>query len=93
MEQNVLNKKFLFVTANPHETEALLRDRNFFPFEVKRSSITTDSAFYNIGKFGNYDVIHFELIDQGSIKSDASILAIYEAIEAWHPDAVILSLA
>lgn len=85
-----MNKKFLFVTANTHETNALLKDRNFFSFEEKRSSINTDATFYNVGKFGNYDVVHFELINQGSIKADASILAIYEAIEAWHPDAVII---
>jgi Nucleoside phosphorylase len=85
-----MNKKFLFVTANKHETEALLKDRNFFVFEEKRSFIDTDANFYNVGKFGNYDVVHFELINQGSTKADASILAIYDAIEAWHPDAVIL---
>lgn len=85
-----MNKKFLFVTANKYETTALLEDRNFFIFEEKRSSIDTDTTFYNVGKFGKYDVVHFELVNQGAIKSDASILAIYEAIEAWHPDAVIL---
>lgn len=85
-----MNKRFLFVTANTHETKALLEDSDFFIFEEKRSSIKTDANFYNVGKFGNYDVVHFELINQGSIKADASILAIYEAIEAWHPDAVIL---
>lgn len=85
-----MNKKFLFVTANKHETEALLKDTNFFVFEEKRSFIDTDTTFYNVGKFGNYDVVHFELINQGSIKADASILAISDAIEAWHPDAVIL---
>lgn len=85
-----MNKKFLFVTANSHETDALLRDRDFFAFEEKRSPINTDASFYNVGKFGNYDVVQFELINQGSIRSDASILSIYEAIEAWHPDAVIL---
>lgn len=85
-----MNKKFLFVTANKYETNALLEDRNFFIFEEKRSSINTDTTFYNVGKFGKYDVVHFELVNQGSIKADASILAIYEAIEAWHPDAVIL---
>lgn len=85
-----MKRKFLFVTANSHETEALLKDRNFFKYEEKRSSINKDNNFYNVGKFGVYDVIHFELINQGSIKSDASILAIYDAIEAWQPDAVIL---
>ena len=83
-------KKFLFVTANSHETDALLKDKSFFAFEEKRSTISTDTAFYNVGKFGEYDVVHFELINQGSVKSDASILAIYDAIEAWRPDAVIL---
>ena len=85
-----MSKKFLFVTANSHETNALLKDKSFFAFEEKRSAISTDTAFYNVGKFGEYDVVHFELINQGAIKSDASILAIYDAIEAWRPDAVIL---
>lgn len=85
-----MGKKFLFVTANSHETEALLKDKNFFVYTEKRSSIDTDATFYNVGKFGSYEVVHFELINQGSIKADASILAIYEAIEAWKPDAVIL---
>jgi len=85
-----MKKKFLFVTANSHETAALLKDKSSFVYEEKRSPLTTDSAFYNVGKFGEYDVVHFELVNQASIKSDASILAIYDAIEAWCPDAVIL---
>lgn len=85
-----MKQRFLFVTANRNETNALLKDKDFFNFEEKRSPKLTDTIFYNVGKFGNYDIVHFELIDQGSIKADASILAIYDAIDAWHPDAVIL---
>lgn len=85
-----MDPKFLFVTANEHETQALLSDREFFKYEEKRSSLSTDANFYNVGKFGCFDAVHFELINQGSIKADSSILAIYDAIEAWHPDAVIL---
>lgn len=89
-KEDVMNKKFLFITANKNETEALLKDKFFFKYEEKRSNVSTDNNFYNVGKFGNYEVVHFELPNQGSIKSDASILAIYDAIEEWHPDAVIL---
>jgi len=85
-----MNKRFLFITANSNETEALLRDQDFFDFEVRRSSIASDNAFYNVGKFGAYDVVHFELVSQGSINPSAAILAISDAIKAWHPDAVIL---
>lgn len=85
-----MNKRFLFITANRYETEALLKDEVFYVYKEVRSPISTDTTFYNIGKFGCYEVVHFELIDQGTVKSDAAILSIYEAIEAWQPDAVIL---
>lgn len=73
-----MSRKFLFVTANNHETSDLLRDRDYFRFEERRSSINTDSNFYNVGQFGCFDIVHFELINQGSIKADSSILAICE---------------
>lgn len=85
-----MRPRFLFVTANRNETNALLKDKDFFDFEERRSPKTGDTTFYNVGKFGNYDIVHFELINQGSIKADASILAIYDAIDVWYPDAIIL---
>ncbi len=85
-----MSKRILIVTANEHETQAILGDRNFFEYEEKRSSLNSDANFYHVGKFGCYNAVHFELIDQGTIKADSSILSIYDAIEAWQPDAVIL---
>lgn len=53
------NGKFLIITANRYETEALLADRTFFSFiPNQRSSDPNDVLFYNVGKFGNYEVVH-----------------------------------
>jgi len=85
------NPLFLFVTANEHETNALLEDKGFFDHTPKiRSSIPSDGMFYNCGKFGAYKAVHFELPDQGSVKVGASLPSILTAIDAWNPDAVIL---
>lgn len=80
---------FLIVTANENETAALLSDSTF-NYKTIRSNDPNDVAFYNSGTFGHYNVIHFELNDQGSAKADAAGLAIHTAINAFHPDAVIL---
>lgn len=81
--------RFLLVTANENETNALLNDSQFC-YETKRSNDPYDTAFYNIGTYGCYEAIHFELNSQGSIGADASQLAIVSAINSFHPDAVIL---
>lgn len=86
MEDNI---QFLLVTANENETKALLSDAQF-QYETKRSDDPNDTAFYNIGKYGCYNVIHFELNSEGSVGADASQLAIVSAINCFHPDAVIL---
>lgn len=84
-------KRFLFVTANENETRALLEDTTFFHYtRNQRSTSPDDDSFYNVGTFGKYEVIHFELQDQGSILSGASQTSIYLAIDFWQPDAVIL---
>lgn len=83
------NIRFLLVTANENETTALLNDEQFH-YETKRSNDPSDAAFYNIGTYGYYEVIHFELSSQGSVGADASQLAIVSAINSFHPDAVIL---
>jgi nucleoside phosphorylase/GTPase SAR1 family protein/WD40 repeat protein len=87
-----IKKLFLLITANKNETAALLNcGNNFFKFTPnQQSTLPHDANFYNIGKFGCYDVIHLELIDQASAKAGASILSISTAIDAFHPDAVIL---
>lgn len=83
--------RYLLVTANQHETDALLRDHNFFTFSPdQRSAREDDVLFYNIGRFGAYEVVHFELPEQGSSRADASFASVQAAIEAWKPDAVIL---
>ncbi|WP_343246851.1 hypothetical protein [Diplocloster hominis] len=81
--------RLLLVTANENETKALLNDTDF-TYKTDRSDDPNDAAFYNIGKYGHYDIVHFELTDQGSVGSDASQLAIVSAINSFHPDAVIL---
>lgn len=80
---------FLLVTANKNETNALLNDSHF-KYNTQRSNDPNDTAFYNIGTYGYYNVIHFELNSQGSVGSDSSQLAIVSAINSFHPDAVIL---
>ena len=85
-------KRFLFVTANENETAALLEDKSFFDYAPnKRSENSDDDSFYNVGKIGNYEVVHFELQDQGSIMAGASLQSVYFAIDYWQPDAVLLS--
>lgn len=84
-------KLFLFVTANKNETDALLScGDGFFSHESEQSKLDHDANFYNVGKFGCYNAVHLELVDQASAKTNASILAVSNAIEAYHPDAVIL---
>lgn len=87
-----LDKLFLFVTANENETTALLNCGNdYFKFRPNvQSKLPHDANFYNVGKFGCYDIVHLELIDQASVRQGASILSISNAIDAFNPDAVIL---
>ena len=83
------NIRLLLVTANTNETNALLGDSDF-KYETVRSNDPNDIAFYNVGKYGCYDVVHFELNSQGSVGSDSSQLSIVSAINSFQPDAVIL---
>jgi len=83
-------RRFLFVTANENETNALLEDKNFFNYTEIPSSKKSDVNFYNFGTFGAFEVVHFELIKQASINADAALLSISDAIEEFHPDAVVL---
>lgn len=80
----------LIVTANENETSALLNDQNFCYSENQRSDIPYDMSFYNIGKYGCYNVVHFELNTEGTVGSDAAQLSIATAIDAFNPKAVIL---
>ena len=79
----------MVVTANENETDAVLSCKSFSYTET-RSPDENDPTFYNIGTWGAYNVIHFELISQGSIGADAAQLSIATAINNYHPDAVIL---
>lgn len=81
--------RFLLVTANENETHALISDPAF-KCEEMRSSDPRDATFYNVGTYGEYDIVHFELPDQGSVGADSSQLAINTAINEFKPDAVIL---
>ena len=83
------DRLFLFVTANDTERDALLNSGFFDYVPNQQSDIEHDVNFYNIGRFGCYDVIHLDLVDQASVKSNASAYAIPKAIDAFHPDAVI----
>lgn len=79
----------LVVTANKIETEAVLNDKAFI-HEEKTSNDPHDPMFYNVGSYGCYQVVHFQLLGEGSVGSDSSELAIVSAINSFHPDAVIL---
>lgn len=85
-------KLFLLITANKNETTALLNcGDDFLKFRPNiQSKLPHDANFYNVGKFGCYDIVHLELIDQASARQGASILSISNAIDAICPDAVIL---
>jgi nucleoside phosphorylase len=92
IEKPYSEKLFLFVTANKNETAALLNcGDDFFKFRPNiQSTLPHDANFYNVGKFGCYDTVHLELIDQASARQGASVLSISNAIDAFSPDAVIL---
>lgn len=92
IKESCSEKLFLFVTANKNETASLLNcGDNFFTFRPNiQSTLPHDANFYNVGKFGCYDAVHLELIDQASVRQGASILSISNAIDAFNPDAVIL---
>ena len=81
--------RFLIVTANENETNALINDSEF-KCEEKRSEDPTDVTFYNVGKYGLYDIVHFKLLEQGAVGADSSMLAIDAAIKEFSPKAVIL---
>lgn len=89
-DNDISEKLFLFVTANENESNALFEDSDFFKYEVKHSSNLDDVNFYNVGKFGEYHVVHFELQEQGSARADSSFISIYDAINEFRPDAVLL---
>lgn len=81
--------RFLLVTANENETSALTKD-SAFKCREERSGDPRDATFYNVGTYGEYDIVHFELPDQGSVGADSSQLTINTAINEFKPDAVIL---
>ena len=84
-------KRFLFVTANKNEANALLKDEKFFPhISNEHSLLADDKNFYDLGYIENYEVVHFRLRRQGSARPGASQASIEKAIRAWKPDAVIL---
>lgn len=86
-----MGKRFLFVTANSNERAALLEDKEFYRYRPDvRSANQGDALFYDHGYFGKYEVIHFQIPQQGSVRADASLPSIMTAIDAWNPDAVIL---
>ena len=80
---------FLFITANSNETDAVLKSP-YANFEERRSENPKNTNYYSVGSFGKYKVVHLELQDQGSAKTDASLLSIDHTISEFHPDAVIL---
>lgn len=80
----------LLVTANENETDALLKCNSFLIQETKHSDDARDVTIYNIGILGCYHVVHFELVQEGSVGSNASQLSIANAIDAFSPKAVIL---
>ncbi|MCL1913178.1 MAG: tetratricopeptide repeat protein [Eubacteriaceae bacterium] len=85
------SKPILLVTANPNETAALLEDKEFFVYTSgNRSSIPEDALYYDIGRFGHYDAVHFQLPQQGSARAESSALSLETAIRAHEPCAVIL---
>jgi purine or other phosphorylase family 1 len=81
--------RFLFVTANRNESEAL---RESGIIEWKKEQVVLDSPiFYHIGniKCTDHLVVHFQLLEQGSGGVDASLISVDSAIKQWRPDAVI----
>ena len=80
----------LLVTANENETDALLNCKSFLIKKPRHSDDSRDATIYNIGTLGCYSVVHFELVQEGSVGSNASQLAIANAIDAFSPKAVVL---
>ena len=84
-----MKTQFLLITANENETKAILECESF-QYETTQSPDPQDTQYYNIGKFGCYQVAHIELQQQGSAQSEAAALSLSEAIKFCRPDAVIL---
>ncbi|WP_154781111.1 hypothetical protein [Flavobacterium sp. LC2016-13] len=80
----------LLITANDIETfhvrQALLPlEDNADVLKVPHGQHT-----YFIGIFGEYLAVHVQLGKMGSISYNGAILTSYDAIEAWHPKAVVM---
>ncbi|MGK2348665.1 hypothetical protein [Actinomyces sp. W5033] len=78
------------MTANTHETDAFLALESMQGCSGRRSGSSTDPNFYQVADVGSYEVVHFELLQQGSARADASLPSIISAIDEWNPRGVIL---
>lgn len=85
--------KFLFVTANTNESNALIESK-MIDWESDRiisDRQKSDISLYRVGKIKStgHFVIHFQLLEQGSSGVNASLTSVDSAIKQWSPDAVI----
>lgn len=91
MENKENSSPILLVTANDHETQALLEDTKFFEYDSGiQSDDDEDALHYNVGLFGQYSVVHFQIPEQASVRADGSLASVSAAIRNWDPVAVIL---
>ena len=88
--KDIISNNILLVTANKNETDALINCASVSDIEEIRSEDGNDPNFYRVAKLGHYNIVHFELMKQGSVGTDASQLSIYSAITMFKPKAVIL---
>ena len=82
--------RVLVVTANPHETDAFLALQSMRGATERHSRSSTDPNVYYVTDVGAYEVAHFELLQQGSVRADASLPSVMSAIDEWKPRGVIL---
>lgn len=91
-----MSRPILVVTANDNETNAFRNQENFklFPKEkqdkINKGNDINDTNTYYCGTYCDYNIATFQLPEQGSVKSDASLYSIDAAIKRFKPCAVVL---
>jgi len=80
----------LIITANDIETIHVRQVLRSYGNTNEIYKVPHENHTYFIGRFGEYNAVHVKLGKMGSIKSEASILTTYTAIEIWKPKAVVM---
>jgi nucleoside phosphorylase len=80
----------LFITATEVETESLHNRLAPLPGKSSLIRIFQGSHTYFIGTLGAYAIVHVQCGGMGSLGRESAITTTLDAIDAWHPKAVIM---